>query len=140
YTLGGPVQIPKLFNGKNRLFFMSNFEEYKSRLTSPTLITTLPAEMRRGDFSSILPYGYVLYDPTSRVGSTLGEVVASQAPFSGNIIPPNRLSPQSQLLLDKWYPLPNLPQTTAGLPFRNYQYGLKIPVDKDTLTTRIDFN
>src|SRR5580704_13428504 len=31
FTLGGPVWIPKLFNGKNRLFFMSNFEGFKSR-------------------------------------------------------------------------------------------------------------
>jgi hypothetical protein len=140
YTLGGPVQIPKLFNGKNRLFFMSNFEEYKSRLTSPAIITTLPAEMRNGDFSSILASGFVLQDPASRAGNTVAQVVASQAPFSGNIIPASRISPQSQLLLSKWYPLPNLPQTTPGLPFRNYQYGLKIPVDKDTLTNRIDFN
>ena len=34
FTLGGPVRIPKLFNGKNRLFFMSNFEGFKSRTTS----------------------------------------------------------------------------------------------------------
>src|ERR1051326_6130907 len=140
YTLGGPVQIPKLFDGKNRLFFMSNFEEYKSRLTSPAIITTLPAAMRDGDFSSILPFGFVLQDPLTRSGNTIAQVVASQTPFSGNIIPPSRISPGTQLLLSKWYPLPNLPQTTAGLPFRNYQYGLKIPVDKDTLTTRIDFN
>ena len=42
YELGGPVRIPKLFNGKNRLFFMSNFEEYNSRQTTPAIITTLP--------------------------------------------------------------------------------------------------
>ena len=30
FTLGGPVRIPKVFNGKNRLFFMSNFEGFKS--------------------------------------------------------------------------------------------------------------
>ena len=33
FTLAGPVRIPKLFNGKNRLFFMSNFEGFKSRTT-----------------------------------------------------------------------------------------------------------
>ena len=42
--------------------------------------------------------------------------------------------------MSKWYPLPNLAQTTAGLPYHNYQYGLTIPLDKDTLTERIDFN
>jgi hypothetical protein len=66
YTLGGPVRIPKLFNGRNRLFFMSNFEEYNSRQTSPTIITTLPQAMRNGDFSSILPNGFTIYDPNSR--------------------------------------------------------------------------
>ena len=139
YELGGPIWIPKLFNGKNRLFFMSNFEEFKSRQTSPTIITTLPAAMRNGDFSSILSSGYQLYDPAARTGSTLAQVVASQSPIPGNIIPASRISPQSTLLLSKWYPLPNLPQTTPGLPYNNYQYGLRIPTDKDTLTTRIDF-
>ena len=140
YELGGPVWIPKIFNGRNRLFFMSNFEEYNSRQTTPTIITTLPAAMRKGDFSSILPYGYTLYNPATRTGSTVAQVVASQTPFSGNIIPPSMISPQSTLLLSKWYPLPNLPQTTAGLPYNNYQYGLNIPTDKNTLTTRIDFS
>jgi len=140
FTLGGPVWIPKLFNGKNRLFFMANFEEYQSRLTTPAIIATLPQAMRNGDFSSLLPYGYNLYDPNTRTGSTVAQVVASQAPFPGNIIPTSRISPQSQLLMSKWYPLPNLPQTVKGLPFQNYQYGLKIPVDRNTLTNRIDFN
>jgi len=147
YELGGPVRIPKLFNGKNRLFFMSNFEEYNSRTTSPSLSTTMPQAMRNGDFSSILSAGYVLYDPNSRnLGSTtdptqqLASVVATQTPFPGNIIPTSRISPDSLLLLKNWNPLPNLTQTTSGLPLNNYQWGATTPVDKDTLTERIDFN
>lgn len=140
YELGGPVRVPKLFNGKNRLFFMSNFEEYNSRQTNPQIITTLPQAMRTGDFSSLLSSGYVLADPLSRSGNTPAEVAQSQSFFPGNIIPASRISPQSALLMEKWYPLPNLPQLTPGLPFHNYQYGLRIPLDKDTLTTRIDFN
>ena len=42
--------------------------------------------------------------------------------------------------MSKWDPLPNLTQSTTGLPYHNYQYGLTIPLDKDTLTNRIDFN
>ena len=72
FELGGPIWIPKVFNGKNRLFFMSNFEEYQSRQTTPTIITTLPAAMRNGDFSSILPYGYQLYNPATRDRQYLG--------------------------------------------------------------------
>jgi hypothetical protein len=63
YVLGGPVRIPKLFNGKNRLFFMSNLQEYNSRQTSPVITTTLPQAMRNGDFSSILSSGFVIYAP-----------------------------------------------------------------------------
>ena len=145
FELAGPVWIPKLIHGKNRLFFMSNFEEYNSRQTTPSVITTLPQAMRNGDFSSILSSGYVIYDPNTRnLGSStvaaqqLASVVATQSPFPGNIIPTARISPDSTLLLNKWDPLPNLTQTTAGLPYNNYQYGLKIPLDKDTFTTRID--
>src|SRR5215470_10423773 len=42
FTLGGPVQIPKLLDGKNKLFFMSNFEGFKSRRTDQGLYTTAP--------------------------------------------------------------------------------------------------
>lgn len=47
------MQIPKLFNAKNRLFFMSNFEGFKSRRTTTSFATTLTAAMREGDFSAI---------------------------------------------------------------------------------------
>ena len=49
YTLTGPVWIPKVFNGRNRLFFMSNYEGYRSRKTTTPLATVLtnPMRMRR---------------------------------------------------------------------------------------------
>jgi len=135
YTLGGPIQIPKIFNGKNRLFFMSNFEGYKSRRTSQALGTVLTNDMRNGDFSSILSAGYALADPNSRSGTYPN---ITQSMFPNNQIPQNRLSAGSKLLL-KWMPSPNLP-SGPGLPFNNYQFGLSTPVDKDTLTERIDFS
>ena len=64
FTLAGPVWIPKVFNGRNRLFFMSNFEGFKSRRTDQGLYTTAPASWRNGDFSS---FASPLYDPLSRV-------------------------------------------------------------------------
>src|ERR1039457_1666556 len=135
YTLTGPIWIPKIFNGKNRLFFMSNFEGYNSRLTTSSIGTTLTGPMRTGDFSSILSAGYALADPNSRSGTYPN---ITQSLFPGNQIPASRLSKGSALLL-KWDPLPNLP-ATPGLPYRNYQFNLVTPVDKDTITERIDFN
>src|SRR6202049_1669580 len=43
FTLGGPIQIPKLYNGRNRLFFMSNFEGFRSRTTNTSIATTMTA-------------------------------------------------------------------------------------------------
>ena len=113
-TLGGPVRIPKLFNGKNRLFFMSNFEEYNSRQTTPTLVTTLPAAMRTGDFSSILPTGTHLADPNSRTGTTYPNSHSRVDSIPRQQIPASRISPDSTLLLSKWDPLPNLARRRPG--------------------------
>ncbi len=134
FTLAGPIQIPKLFDGKNRLFFMSNFEGYKSRRTTNALATVLTNEMRTGDFSAVLPSN-PLADPISR-GGTFPNI--TQTLFPNNQVPASRLSAGSKYLL-KWMPSPNMP-AAAGLPFNNYQFGLSVPVDKDTITERIDFN
>ncbi|MBZ5583749.1 MAG: TonB-dependent receptor [Acidobacteriia bacterium] len=135
YTLSGPIQIPKIYNGKNRLFFMSNFEGYKSRRTTTNFSTVLTDEMRNGDFSAILSAGYQLADPKSRTG-TFPNI--SQSLFNNNQIPKNQISSGSQLLLE-FMPSPNQP-AAPGLPYRNYQYSFANPVDKDTITERIDFS
>ncbi|MBI4909030.1 MAG: TonB-dependent receptor [Acidobacteria bacterium] len=136
-TLGGPVLIPKLYNGKNRLFFMANFEGFKSRTTATNFFTAMTPAMRNGDFSVVTS---ALQDPATRVrtpnASGSGFTVAS-TPFPNNQIPANRISPGAKLLLE-YAPLPNLAQT--GLPNRNFQYLAKTPVDKDQFTGRIDFN
>jgi len=133
FTLGGPIQIPKVFNGKNRLFFMSNFEGFKSRTTGTSTATTMTQAMRSGDFS-VIPT--VLQDPLSRVGTPPNVVTT---PYGGNQIPSSRFDKASQLLMSKFSPLPNQP-ATAGLPLRNFQYLSKTPVDKNQFNQRIDFN
>ena len=55
FYLGGPVQIPKLFNGKNKLFFMSNYEGFRLRNQTQTVYSTPPVAMRSGNFSQLLP-------------------------------------------------------------------------------------
>ncbi len=133
FTLGGPVRIPKLLNGKNRLFFMSNYEGFKSRTTSTSIATTMTPAMRNGDFSLV---STVLQDPLSRAGTPPN---VTTSPYPGNQVPSNRFDKASVLLIGKFFPLPNLPATT-GLPLRNYQYLNKTPVDKNQFNQRIDFN
>ena len=130
FTVSGPVSIPKLVSGKDKLFFMSNFEGFKSRRSDQGLYTTAPASWRRGDFSS---YKTPLHDPLTR---TTVNGVPRAMPFPGNIIPANRLDPTSQKLLEFW-PLPNLPTEQV---IQNFQGPQRTAIDKDQFNQRIDFN
>jgi len=133
YYLGGPVWIPKLFNGRNKVFFMSNWEGYKSRLTNEGLFTVLPDAWRNGDFSQLKT---VLMDPNTRVqnGSTY-----TASPFPGNVIPTNRLDPTSQKLL-AYLPHANINPQNSATPANNLEYAQDNTVDKNQVTERIDFN
>jgi hypothetical protein len=133
FTLAGPIRIPKVVNGKNHLFFMFNYEGFKSRTATTNTATTMTATMRKGDFSGVPT---ALQDPLTRSGVFPN---ITSMPFSGNQIPDSRIDKNSALLLSKFYPLPNQP-ATAGLPLRNYQYTSSTPVDKDQTTGRVDFN
>src|SRR5215467_14086745 len=82
YYLGGPIWIPKIYNGRNRLFFMSNWEGFKSRLTNEDLYTVPPQAWRDGDFSQ---FKTVLMNPLTRVKDSTGQYTAM--PFGGNMIP-----------------------------------------------------
>jgi hypothetical protein len=122
YTLGGPIWIPKVVNGRNRLFFMSNYEGFNLRQTTQTVYTTFPAAFRTGDFSSVLAT-HVITDPTTGM------------PFPGNIIPPGRLDTIAKGFL-QYFPAPNIPH--AGLS-NNYLASDNITENKWQITERVDF-
>src|SRR5215467_5400696 len=64
FTLGGPVMIPSLYKGTNRLFFMSNFEGYRERRLTRALYSVPSMKMRGGDFSELLALSNTkIYDP-----------------------------------------------------------------------------
>ena len=108
---GGPVFIPKLFDGRNKLFWFFNFEGIKQSEPEPTFATVATQEERNGDFSALLKLGtnYTVYDPaTSRL---VNNQVVRDA-FPGNIIPPNRLSSVAKAIIGS-VPLPNQPGTVG---------------------------
>jgi hypothetical protein len=123
FTLGGPISIPKILNGKNRLFFMSNYEGFRLAAAPQNVYTTPPSAMRTGDFSQLLP-ATVIKDPTT--GN----------PFPGNIIPTTRLNTASLGLLNEFAPVPNV--SGAGLS-NNYLGIFNEHNPKDQFTQRIDF-
>lgn len=131
FTLSGPVEIPKLYSGKNRLFFMTNWEGFKSRRTDYAKYTVPPNSWRSGDFST---FPTVLLDPATRTKNAAG--VASATPFPGNVIPSSRFDPIS-VKLYQFLPAANLVTTTVNNNFNNPQ---RTPIDKNQFTGRGDFN
>lgn len=88
FEFDGPILIPKLFNGRNRMFFMLSLERLQETVTSGE-IRTLPTEQElRGDFSR-LPI--TIYNPFSTTLGSDGRY--TRTPFAGNIIPGDRINP-----------------------------------------------
>jgi hypothetical protein len=111
---GGPVVIPKLYDGKNKTFWYWTYEANKFGDPGGSSQSTVPREAwRNGDFSDLLRLGsnYQLYDPATI--QPTGSGTFSRQPFPGNIIPQNRISPIGRAILNL-YPLPNQPGTANG--------------------------
>ncbi len=103
---GGPVWLPKLYNGKNRTFWFYGYGGNHFGVPQ-SFVSTVPTEaMRRGDLSALLALGpqYQIYDPFTTTAIAGGRF--QRQPFVGNIIPANRLDPVAQKILTFW-PLPN---------------------------------
>ncbi len=111
-SFSGPVLLPKLLDGRNRLFFFFTYEGVKDALPAPSTNTVPTAAERGGDFSALLAQGasYTIYDPLSGVaeGSRIRRV-----PFANNILPANRISAIARNYL-QYYPLPNQPGRGDG--------------------------
>lgn len=135
YTLGGPVWIPRLFHGRDRLFFMTNYEALRDRRGSFRVSDVPAPAMREGNFAGVTNATGVVqtvFDPRTRVRQ--GNTTVAQ-PFPGNIIPAARFNGKAVKLLDL-YPVPNVPST--GLA-RNYQVQRVRQQDADQFTGRVDF-
>ena len=121
-VVGGPVWIPKVYNGRNKMFWLFAYEGLRdsdpanspAETGSPVDYATVPtAAERTGDLSALLKAGsvYQIYDPNTGV---LNGTTITRQPFAGNIIPASRLNPVSQALM-KYFPMPNAPGSINGL-------------------------
>jgi hypothetical protein len=121
FTLGGPVIIPKLYNGRNKTFFFGSYEKLNQKAQSPGTSTVMTSAMRNGDFSALLdtsatgctptPAGQA---PSSATGGICIKDPATGAKYPGNIIPASQLKTGAAQISQKYeayVPLPNI----AGL-------------------------
>jgi len=111
--VNGPVKIPKIYDGRNRTFFMYAFEGVRNETPRGKNLTVPTAKRRQGDFSDLLQLGdlYQVYDPmTARVAA--GHRF-QRDPLPGNVIPAARMDPIAKKLVN-YYPLPTSPGTVDG--------------------------
>ncbi|MCS7026393.1 MAG: Plug and carboxypeptidase regulatory-like domain-containing protein [Bryobacteraceae bacterium] len=93
FTVDGPIYLPRLFDGRNRMFFMVSTEFLRERNPQTQIWTVPTANELRGDFSQLVDNSnrrVVIYDPLTTTQS--GNSFVRQ-PFAGNIIPQNRIDP-----------------------------------------------
>jgi hypothetical protein len=108
--IGGPLAIPRVYDGKSRTFWFYAYEGMRHGIPQ-TWIGSVPTEpMRRGDLSSLLKISgnYQMYDPFTAESAPGGHT--RRQPIPNNVIPASRLDPVAQNLL-KFWPLPNQPGT-----------------------------
>ena len=132
-TLGGPVRIPKVINGKDKLFFFFDYEGLRERKALSQTATVPSAAYQAGDFSTSPA---VVTDPNSRVVDSTGKLI-SATPFPGNIVPANRITPQTAKFFSLGlYPIPNINPNVVANNFLNTEGR---PTDSDQETGRIDY-
>ncbi len=138
-AVGGPVYIPKVYNGRNQTFFFFHHEGTKSA-SQATTTQTLPTLLERGgDFTQTMDASgrpILIYNPFSVTRDASGNPL--RALFPGNVIPSSMFSPVAVAAM-KFYPQPNQP----GLPFTHtsnfFQSGSSVSNSYQT-TAKIDHN
>lgn len=134
---GGPVVIPKLYNGRNKTFFFAAYEGLRQG-SATSLITTVPTALQRtGDFSQTRNAAgaqVAIYDPVTTTRSGTGFV---RQPFPGNVVPSTRIDPVAANVV-KYYPAPNQAGTASGA--NNFAASGTSPLSNNQFDVKVDEN
>ena len=98
-TVGGPVRIPKVYNGKDKTFFFFSYEsisDSRPRFDATNIWSPTDA-MKNGDFSAFTAGGLKIYDPLT--GTFASGAVTNRTQFTNNIIPANRINAVSKAVV-----------------------------------------
>lgn len=135
FFLGGPVFIPKFFDGRNRLFWNLSYEAMRQRSADPDSVNMPLNEWRTGNFSTLqtaqgAPVG--IFDPLTTAPNGL------RTQFAGNIIPSSRINPVAANVLG-YYPSPTGPGDGPA-HLNNYIFPSRWVADMDQWSGRMDYN
>ena len=138
FTLGGPVVIPKVYNGRNRTFFFGALGLFFTRNGASGDLRTVPTSaFKQGDFSGLMSQGQAvpIFDPATTAADGSGGF--TRQPFAGNVIPQERISDAARKIVS-YMPDPDIPGAlvnnfysrsfggTAWPYFNSYQTTLKL--------------
>jgi Carboxypeptidase regulatory-like domain/TonB dependent receptor len=133
FFLSGPVWIPKVYNGKEKTFFMFTMQRYNEKVPS-SIVTSVPTALeRQGDFSQS---GITVYDPLTTRPDPNNPGKFIRDPFPGNKIPANRLSAVGLALVKL---LPEANTGANGARFNNFILSPALDADKfHSYVARVD--
>lgn len=139
-SFGGPVFIPKILHGRNKLFFFINYSGIYKRTPQGGTETVPTPAWEQGDFSDLLKVDtvkYTIYDPRSAFTQS-GHV--TRTPFPGNKGVP-LLNPTAKLY-ESFYPQPNYAASNSTPDDINdfYSVGLSGGEDYNAVVNRYDAN
>ena len=138
-TVGGPVYIPRIYDGRDRTFFFFDTETTLAR-AADTFATTVPLDAwKQGDFSSLMNSAgqpITIYDPTTTL-NTNGQYVRS--PFPGNVIPASRMDPVA-LNIMKYFPEPNTTPLNTYTQLNNWTGSGTDALSSSDYAMRVDEN
>lgn len=137
FQVDGPVTVPWLYNGKDKTFFMFNWEGYREGIPQPLTLSVPQPEFLNGDFSRLVDAQgrrIVIYDPLT--GNEANNY--TRTPFPNNIIPANRINAVAQRILG-FFPKPNV--TTPGQAYSRSNFFLSPNIATDRFwnwTAKVD--
>ena len=131
--ISGPVYIPKIYDGRNKTFFMFDYERYRENTPRPFTLSVPAPEFSNGDFSKLVNGAgqpIAIYDPAT--GKDVNGTWVRQV-FPGNMIPANRINPIAKNIIS-YFPQPNT--TTPGQGYSQANQYFDAP-DKDSFYNQV---
>lgn len=127
-SVGGPVYLPHLYDGRNKTFWFASYEGAREGNGLDRTASVPTAKMRTGDFSEVPS---LIYDPYS-VSNGM------RTPFAGNLVPASRQDPVAMKMMSFWPAANRTPPNPAQPWVQNFQFSGKWPRSYDTFVTKVD--
>lgn len=137
FEVNGPIRIPKVVDGRNKLFFLLSYEGLREPSSNLTVTTVPTAAELKGDFSKTANAAgapITIYDPLTTAVGADGKY--SRQPFTGNVIPTNRISPVASAVAGY---IPGANRSTGPDNVDNFTLLTPNPNNYDQWLGKIDF-